>query len=307
VPSLRTIDWGSIAPLRLRARLLADGVYTGSHRSLKRGAGVEFGGHRQYVPGDDLRWLDRRALLRHDKLVVREFETETDRGLRLVMDASASMGWKSASAPAAKFAFAALIAGALARLATAGGDPVGLEWIGGEGARPLPARAGREAFERVIGALESVEASGDLGVDPGSVERAFASIGRKAKRGTIVVLLSDLIDLPESTMDRFAALASGGRVLVVLQVLDPEETRFPFEGTVRLRALEGNAVVETDADATREMYLSRLAGIAKTWSRVLTDHGGQFLRAETTDDPALVLRSAVSAVAGRHLRPKDAG
>jgi uncharacterized protein (DUF58 family) len=300
VPSqLRSIDWGNIAPLRLRAKVLADGVYAGAHRSLRRGPGVEFGGHRQYVPGDDLRWLDRRALLRHDKLIVREFETETDRGLRLVVDASASMGWKSRSAPAAKYAFAALLAGGLARLAVASGDPVGLEWLGGEGARPLPARAGREAFERVIGALESVVAAGDLGLDGGSVERAFGSVARKAKRGTIIVLLSDLLDLPESTLDRFAALASGGRVIVALHVLDPEETRFPFEGTVRLRALEGGTVIETDADTTRERYLERLAAIGTEWARKLTDHGGHYLRFETTDDAAEVLRTTVFAIGGR--------
>jgi uncharacterized protein (DUF58 family) len=300
VPSpLRSIDWGSIAPLRLRARVLAEGVYAGAHRSVRRGAGVEFGGHRQYVPGDDLRWLDRRALLRHDKLIVREFETETDRGLRLVVDASASMGFKSRTAPAAKFAFAALIAGALARLATASGDPVGLEWLGGTGTRPLPARAGREAFERVIGALESVDASGDLAESPSSIEQAFGSIARKAKRGAVIVLLSDLLDLPEATIDRFAALAAGGRVVVALQVLDPEESQFPFAGTVRLRALEGAAVVETDADVTRQRYLERLATISEVWARKLTDHGGHFLRAETTDQAAEVLRSIVFAVGGR--------
>jgi uncharacterized protein (DUF58 family) len=258
------------------------------------------------VPGDDLRWLDRRALLRHDRLVVREFETETDRGLRLIVDASASMGFKSREAPAAKFAFAALIAAALARLATASGDPVGLEWLGGDAALPLPARAGREAFDRVIGALESVEAGGDLGLDVGSIERAFGSIARKAKRGTVIVLLSDLLDLPEATLDRFIALASGGRVLLTLQVLDPEETRFPFEGMVRLRALEGGALVETDADVTRARYLERLDEIGTLWSRKLTDHGGQFLRAETSDDAAEVVRSAVFAIAGKLARKKDA-
>jgi uncharacterized protein (DUF58 family) len=308
VPSpLRSIDWGNIAPLRIRARVVAEGVYAGAHRSLRRGPGIEFGGHRPYVPGDDLRWLDRRALLRHDRLVVREFETETDRGLRLIVDASASMGFKSRGAPAAKFAFAALIAGALARLAIASGDPVGLEWLGGgDSARPLPARAGREAFERIIGALESVDAVGDLQLDVGSVERAFGSVARKAKRGTVIVLLSDLLDLPEATLDRFTALASGGRVLTTLQVLDPEETKFPFEGMVRLRALEGSALVETDADATRDRYLERLDQIGAVWSRKLTDHGGQFVRAETTDDAADVVRKVVFAIAGRLARKKGA-
>ena len=46
------------------------------HRSVRRGAGVEFGGQRPYVPGDDLRFLDRRSLMRHDRLMVREFESQ---------------------------------------------------------------------------------------------------------------------------------------------------------------------------------------------------------------------------------------
>jgi uncharacterized protein (DUF58 family) len=296
---LRTIDWGNIAPLRLRARTVAEGVYAGAHRSLRKGPGVEFGGHRPYVPGDDLRWLDRRALLRHDRLIVREFETETDRGLRLIVDASASMAFRSAKAPAAKFAYAALLAGALARVALASGDPVGLDWLGGQDARALPAMAGREAFERLIGALESTGSAGDLTLDLAAVERTCGVLARKARRGAVLVLLSDLIDLPAQTLERFAALSSAGRVLVVVQVLDPEEIDFPFRGTVRLRSLEGATVVEADADATRTRYLAGMAEIAETWTRTLSAHGGHFVRASTTDDAAQVVRSIVSAVAGR--------
>src|SRR5579862_9141908 len=126
------LDWGSLAPLRLRSRLVAEGVYAGAHRSARRGAGVEFGGHRAYTPGDDLRWLDRRSLLLHDRLLVRQFETETDRALRLVLDATASMGYRGERAPAAKLAWAAVVAAALARIAIAAGDPVGLTFIGGD-------------------------------------------------------------------------------------------------------------------------------------------------------------------------------
>src|ERR1700684_3071239 len=125
------LDWGGLAPLRLRSRLVAEGVYAGGHRSARRGAGVECGGHREYAPGDDLRWLDRRSLLRHERLLVRQFETETDRALRLVVDATASMGYRGSLAPGAKLAFAAVVAAALARIALSRGDPVGLSFLGG--------------------------------------------------------------------------------------------------------------------------------------------------------------------------------
>jgi uncharacterized protein (DUF58 family) len=304
---LARIDWGNIAPLRLRARAVAEGVYAGAHRSLRRGPGVEFGGHRPYAPGDDLRWLDRRALLRHDRLIVREFETETDRGLRLILDASASMSFRGPQAPASKLAYAALLAAALARVALASGDPVGLEWLGGAACRSLPAVAGREAFERILGALESASPGGDLRADSTSLEAAFSSVARRARRGTIIVLLSDLVDVPDETLDRFAALSSSGRVLVAVQVLDPDEVRFPFDATVRLRALEGGTVVETDPAATRERYLEALDAIQKAWTVKLTNHGGLFLRAVTTEDAAKIIRNIVSAVAGRFVAREELG
>ena len=283
---LRAIDWGSIAPLRLRARAVAEGVYAGRAPQPPPRSGVEFGGHRAYVPGDDLRWLDRRALLRHDKLIVREFETETDRGLRLIVDASASMGFRGREAPAAKFAYAALIAAALARVALASGDPVGLEWLGGKAHARFPPRRAAKLSSASSARSSRSKPEAICCSTPARSTRAFGSIARKARRGTIIVLLSDLLDSPARSSDRFAALASGGRVLVALQILDPEEARFPFEGTVRLRALEGGAVIETDADATRARYLAALQDIADEWSRKLTNHGGQLLRAETIDEPA---------------------
>ena len=143
--SVFPIEWGALAPLRLRARTIAEGVYAGPHRSIRKGSGVEFGGQRSYVPGDDLRFIDRRALLRHDKLMVREFETETDRALWLCVDATASMAYRSERSPGAKYAYAALLSAALARVALATGDPVGLGFVGGDGVRPLTASAGREA------------------------------------------------------------------------------------------------------------------------------------------------------------------
>jgi uncharacterized protein (DUF58 family) len=293
----RSIDWTSLAPLRLRAQQVAEGVYAGVHRSARRGAGVEFGGYREYTPGDDLRWLDRRSPLRHERLVVRQFETETDRALRLVLDATGSMAYRGGRAPASKLAFGALVSAALTRIALASGDPVGLSFLGGgANARPVGPAGGREQFERIVATLESTEAGGDARADTPALTRMLETMARGARRGTILVVLSDLLDLPDESLDRISSLASHGRVLCVVQTLDPDEAEFPFEGTVRLRAMEGELVVETDAETTRARYLDALEELRHTWERTVVGRGGRFLRATTADDPVSVVREIVEAV-----------
>jgi uncharacterized protein (DUF58 family) len=293
---LRAIDWGELAPLRLRARQVAEGVFAGAHRSARRGAGVEFGGYREYVPGDDLRWLDRRSLLRHDRLTVRQFETETERTLCLLVDASASMSFRGESAPAAKLAFASLVAAALARVALASGDPVSLTYIGGERVNPVSRSAGREQFERVVASLEAAVPGGDAHLDGGMIDRALGALTRSARRGAIVVVLSDLLDMPAGAQNRIAALAAAGYVVAVVQTLDPAEVDFPFQGTVRLRALEGDAVVETDADTTRERYVAAMAELTLGWQEAVVRRGGRFMRATTADDPVRTVVGIVDSI-----------
>ena len=290
----RTLAWGELAPLRLRAREVAEGAIVGAHRSVRRGAGIELGGFREYVPGDDLRWLDRRSLLRHERLIVRQFETETDRALCLLVDSSASMGFRGPNSPGSKLAFASLLAAALARIALAGGDPVSLSFIGaGDAGRSVPRSAGSEQFERIVASLESVTAGGDAYADPDLLDRGLQRLARTTRRGAIVVVLSDLLDAPPGAAERIAAMASRGCVVSVVHVLDAAEADLPYRGTVRLRALEGSAEDETDADGARSEYVARLADLSRTWERALVRRAARFQRAQTSDSPIRVVRQIV--------------
>jgi len=295
----RELDWGRIAPLRLTARKVADGVYAGAHRSARRGAGVEFGSHRDYVPGDDLRWLDRHALMRHGRLVVRQFETETDRTLRLVLDATASMGFKSEQGSAAKLAFAALLAAALARIAAATGDRVGLDFVAGSDCRRLPATGGSEAFDRIVEALQGARASGQVDPELRVLEQALLPVMRNTRRGSIIVFFSDLLDLPDGAAGQLANLTTGGRTVIAVRILDPLEAEFGLQGPVRLRASESDLLIETDASAARAGYLDALARVEERFGDQLIVRGGRLVRSVTTDDPVAALQRVLFASGGR--------
>lgn len=302
------LDWGALAPLRLRAKEISAGLYLGRHRSQLRGAGIEFDSHRDYVPGDDLRRLDYRALARHDRYLVRQFETETERRLCLVVDATVSMAFSSGKGKAAKLAYAGVLSAALARIAAAGGDRVSLDWLGGT-ASGVGVTGGRVAFERVVEAFEHqrpFEPREEFGeTKPGDApiisskhfEQCVQLVARSALRGAIVILLSDLVDLPQGAPLAFATLGNRHRSTVVVRVLDPVEATFPFSGPVRLRPSVGNNTVETDGHQARAGYLQALAAQSEAWKSALQAHNGRFIECQTSDNPVHVLRQILNLAA----------
>lgn len=290
------VDWGNLSPLRLRARVLADGVWAGAHRSARRGTGIEFGGFREYVPGDDLRFLDRRSLLRFERLQVRQFETETDRAVRMLVDATASMAYVGSRAIASKYAYAALLAAALAHIASMSGDPAGLSFLAGDKRTMLPLAHGREAFERIVAALESQSALGDgRGAAQAQVLESLDHAAKVSRRGSVIAVFSDLADLPAESVDRFAALAARNRRALVVRVNDPDELDFPFEGSLRLRALEGRSVVETDGQA-KARYQERFAAWERSLSESLVPRGVRLVYVATNEEPEKALRRILTSL-----------
>ena len=296
---LRHIDWAALGRLRLSARRIAEGAWVGLHPSHRRGAGLEFAGHRSYVPGDDLRWLDQRALMRHGRPLIKQFETETERTLRLVLDATPSMDYRSDSSGLRKLDMAALLGAALTRIAVRSGDRTGLDFIGGVDAKSLPASGGMPAFERILVELVSVQAGGSVGATRADLERALLPVTQRAPRGTLIVVLSDLLELGDEAPSVLGALGTAGRQVVVVQILDPLEASFTLEGPVRLKASEGALEIETNASLARAGYLEALAALQGRYRDQVRAHGGELCICRTDEDAVRVVRRILRAAEGR--------
>src|SRR5687767_15747113 len=83
----------TIRSLELRARAVVEGFWSGMHRSPYHGFSVEFTEYRQYVPGDDPRYLDWKLFARSDRYFVKRFEDETNLRCHLLLDTSRSMSF----------------------------------------------------------------------------------------------------------------------------------------------------------------------------------------------------------------------
>src|ERR1043165_8337587 len=77
--------------LELVSRKIFLGLMKGERRSKRKGQSVEFADYKNYVKGDDLRFLDWNLYARLARLFLRLFQEEEDLHLYLLVDNSASM------------------------------------------------------------------------------------------------------------------------------------------------------------------------------------------------------------------------
>ena len=114
--------------LTIRRSRMSAGMMRRQPRLEARRRRLEFADHRDYAPGDDLRYLDWNLYGRLGRLAVRLFEEDEDLLIDVLVDASASM---SVGSPP-KLDLALQIGAALAYVGLANLDRVALTPLGGE-------------------------------------------------------------------------------------------------------------------------------------------------------------------------------
>src|SRR5690349_893332 len=125
--------------LALVSRRVFAGRMRAERRSKKKGSGVEFADHREYVAGDDFRFIDWNVYQRSDKLLVRLYEEEEDLGILFVLDCSSSMGFGDGK----KLAQAKRLTAALAYVGLANLDRVAITGVCDEVIARMPETRGK--------------------------------------------------------------------------------------------------------------------------------------------------------------------
>ncbi|MFV0444498.1 MAG: DUF58 domain-containing protein [Planctomycetaceae bacterium] len=276
-----------IRSLELRAKGVVEGFLTGLHRSLYHGFSVEFTEYRQYVPGDDPRYLDWRLYARSDRYYVKRFEDETNLRCYLLVDTSRSMSFGTLGF--SKSEYARTLAATLAYFLTLQRDAVGLVRFDAEIEDFLPARYRSGHLRRMLLALERPSEGTAT-----ELARPLDQVAERiAKRG-LVVLISDLLCPVDELHAKLASLRARGHEVVLFQTLDPAEVKLDFERPTLFHDLESGQEIYVDPEATRRDYQQRLEdhqqriqqacdGLGVDVRRTLTDQPfevslGEFLR-----------------------------
>lgn len=240
-----------IRSLELRARAVVEGFIAGLHRSPYHGFSVEFSEYRQYVPGDDPRYLDWRLFARSDRFFVKRFEDETNLRCLLLLDNSTSMTF--ASLDYNKAEYAKTLAATLSYFLSSQRDAVGILRFAEGPDEYVPPRHRVGQFRRIVVALEREPAGTATGL-LSSLDQAAAMLRHRG----LVVLLTDLLVPIDGFAQRLSYLRAAGQDVAVFQILDPAELDFPFEEPSLFEDAESGEQVYVDPTVAREDYLGRL-------------------------------------------------
>ncbi len=262
---------GALPPLLAAAEHLASSVMLGEHGRRRSGQGDEFWQYRPGHAGDEARMIDwRRSARAEDSLFVREKEWQAAQSVMIWLDTGRSMDFASAKGLQEKGAVARRLALALAILLIRGGERVGLSNAG------LPPRTGKVQLMRITQSMAY-----------GADEPDYAAprlVGAPPRSRAVFV--SDFLGDIGKIRKALTGASDRGIDGVLLQVLDPQEEAFPFDGRTIFESVGGTISHETlKAGDLRDRYLNRLAERKDELKALARATGWQY-HVHHTDKPA---------------------
>ena len=267
---------GPLPPLLAAAEHLAQTVLLGQHGRRRPGMGDEFWQYRAARAGDEMRMIDWRRSARSDAHFVREKEWQAAQSVVFWTDRAQSMRFTSSDKHPTKSLAARTLALAAAVLLIRGGERVGLS------DRSLPPRSGELQLIRLAETLSTEDDAAEYGAPE---TRGLPGHAR-------AVFLSDFLGDVAPVTTALTKAADKGVKGAIVQVLDPIEEAFPFDGRTIFESVGGTIRFESQkARDLKDRYLDRLAerkAELRALSRRLTGWQYEVYHTDTSASAALL-------------------
>src|SRR5437868_4641101 len=248
-----------LSNIELKARFVVEGFIAGMHKSPYHGFSVEFAEHRQYMPGDDLKYLDWKVLGKTDRYYIKQFEEETNLKSYLIVDASRSMSFKSGDtglgavsafkkifkrkediplikkSGISKLEYATYLAASLSVLMHFQKDASGLIVYDETLKTYIPPKATSQNLKLILTHLANIGGSGKT-----NTASALNSVAERIKRRGLVMIFSDLFDDQDAVINALKHFRYKKNEVIVFQVLDAMEMNFAIDSPTIFKDMETN-------------------------------------------------------------------
>jgi uncharacterized protein (DUF58 family) len=258
--------------LDVMSRKLLAGKMKGERRSKRRGQSVEFADYRNYVIGDDLRFIDWNIYARLDRLFLKLFLEEEDLSLYVLLDVSKSCDYGEPN----KAMYLKKVAASLGYIGLVNYNRVNVVAMSDGIVAETGALRGRKRVSQMLDFIQKLEPTGASHFTAACKRFALAH----RQRGVCVVL-SDFF-VKEGFENGLRYVAGGKYDLFAVQTLSPQEIDPDLQGDLKLRDLEDGDMAEVSiTQPLIKAYKANLNSYCLTLKDYLTRRGGTYLFSST--------------------------
>lgn len=293
--------------VRWPARRTVGAALPGAHRSRQRGTAGEFTEYRLYRQGDDPRQIDWRLLARSDRTFVRLTDDHALMQTWFIVDASLSMNFPASAGgnesttggtdgtSRTKWMAAQDVCIALAAVALASGDPVGLLVNSAHGMVQFAPRSRRGTVGELAHTLDAVALGGTQ-----SLTELLLRVPAMAR----VVIITDLLGNEPELLRTAAQRTVAGGIVECVHIVAAEEIDLPV-GMYLASDPDDDSIQRPMDKRAHNVYREKFSLFRAECARAWRASGAGYVELRTDADIARMVRAFVAGVSGHTVTNAD--
>ena len=271
--------------IEIKTKGLSNHIFAGEYHSTFNGRGLSFSEVREYIPGDDVKFIDWNVTARFSHPFVKVFEEERELIVMLLVDISSSSLFGTQKQ--LKRDLITELGAVLSFSATTNNDKVGVIFFSDKVEQYIPPKKGKSHILRIIRELIALEPrhTGDT-----DIRVALEFFNNVVKKRTIAFLLSDFVSKP---YDQALQLAARRHDLVGIHVYDKYDKELPSAGLIQVLDSESGQKfwLDTDKKAVKTQYEKTYEDRNKYCIQSFRKSGASLLHVRTDEDYVRVLQT----------------
>lgn len=269
-----------VRTLEIKSKRLTNHLFTGEYHSAFKGKGMSFKEVREYVHGDDIRFIDWNVSARMGHSYSKMFEEERELSVFFLVDSSASSLFGTIEH--SKKELITEICAVLAFSALSNNDKTGVIFFTNQVEKYIPLAKGRD---HVLYSIREM-----LSFKPKNKEtdlvKALQFLNKISRHKSIVFILSDFADAGYHEALRVAAKRHDVVGIQVYDEKDEQLPRFPGGGLIQMEDPETGEIVclDTNDPLTRHNYHQQFHRILSEAKQTFRNAGADLMQIATGQD-----------------------
>jgi uncharacterized protein (DUF58 family) len=270
--------------IEIKTKGLSNHIFAGEYHSTFKGRGMSFSEVREYMPGDDVKFIDWNVTARFSHPFVKVFEEERELIVMLLVDISSSSLFGTQKQ--LKRDLITELSAVLCFSATTNNDKVGVIFFSDKVEKYIPPKKGKGHILRIIRELIALQPTQNAGTD---VRVALEFLNNVLKKRSITFLLSDFVSQP---YDHALQLAARKHDLVGIHIYDKYDKVLPSAGLLQVADAETGAKfwVDTDDKNVKLQYGNSFDSKYRYCMQSFRKSGASLLHVRTDEDYVKILQ-----------------